>query len=253
MSLRSLAQRHPAAAAVLLAAGQFVLTVAILKIGIQFVPRESFGAVKLAAFASTVFFPLLAVHVLGLWPRAGFNLHAVRPAPIFVAALSVGAIFLAFGINPAARPSFAGEALLQFANAFGEELLFRGAIFALLLSLPKWKAFVLNGLLFGAMHLIHGFMEGNWHAALVQASVTAVAGTMFTAVRDRSGSLWLAIVLHMFVNLCMIYSNLAPQSGQALMFAVERLANVIEVVLVCYVLVTERRRLAAMPSAAAAR
>ena len=251
MFLRTFAQRHPATAALVLAAAQFILTVAILKIGIHFVPRGSFGAVKLTAFASTVIFPLLAVHVLGLWPRAGFSLGAVRPAPIFVAALSVGAIFLAFGINPAARPSFAGEALLQFANAFGEELLFRGAIFALLLSLPKWKAFVLNGLLFGAMHLIHGFMEGNWPAALVQASVTAVAGTMFTAVRDRSGSLWLAILLHMFVNLCMIFSNLAPQSGQPIVFAVERLANVIEVVLVCYVLVTERRRAPATALASA--
>jgi len=32
---------------------------------------------------------------------------------------------------------------MQFVNTFGEELLFRGVIFAILLSQPKWKAIAL--------------------------------------------------------------------------------------------------------------
>jgi membrane protease YdiL (CAAX protease family) len=70
--------------------------------------------------------------------------------------------------------------------------------------------------------------------------VTSIAGMMFTAVRYRSGSLWLCVILHMTMNLCMIYSNVqsAPEST---VFMVERAANLIELALVAWVIFGARR------------
>jgi membrane protease YdiL (CAAX protease family) len=113
-------------------------------------------------------------------------------------------------------------------------------IFALLLSLPVWRGIVLNGLLFGAMHLIHGFMDTDWKTAGWKMLVTSVAGMMFTAVRYRTGSLWLCVILHMALNLCMIYSNVQG-AAESSVFLVERAANVIELALVAWVIVGARR------------
>ena len=110
---------------------------------------------------------------------------------------------------------------MQLVNAFGEELLFRGAIFALLLSLPCWRAVALNALLFGSMHLIHGYMDGDWWAALHQAFFTVLGGALFAAMRYASRSLWLVILLHAGLNLSIIYSNVGPAFGPAAETALE--------------------------------
>jgi uncharacterized protein len=233
MSIRQYAGQRPVTAAILCAAAQFLLTIVILKAGMAFAPPEAFGKVKLAAFASTVVLPVLLAQGLGLWPRAGLQLGKVRAGPIFIVSLVSCALFLSMGVH--LRPGLGGEALMQFVNAAGEELLFRGVIFALLLSLPRWQGVLLSGLLFGSMHLIHGVMDGSWSAALWQALVTSMAGMMFAAVRYATGSLWLVIVLHMALNLSMIYSNIETAAGPTALFIVQRLANVFELALAAYV------------------
>jgi membrane protease YdiL (CAAX protease family) len=150
-----------------------------------------------------------------------------------------------------ARDSVAGEALMQFVNAFGEELLFRGVIFALLVRLAPWKSIALSGVLFGAMHLIHGVMDGDWAAATHQALVTTAGGLMFAAVRHRTGSLWCAIALHMLVNLSVIFSNIEPSMGEAATVVVQRIAIAIELALAAWVVVTASRRAPAVAAATA--
>jgi membrane protease YdiL (CAAX protease family) len=167
---------------------------------------------------------------------------------VFIASLSTAVLFLPWGLRSADAGKLASDFTIQFFNAFGEELLFRGVIFALLLSLPVWRGIVLNGLLFGAMHLIHGFMDTDWQTACWRALVTSVAGMMFTAVRYRTGSLWLCVVLHMALNLCMIYSKVQG-AAESTVFMVERAANVIELALVAWVIVSARRA-PAVPAAA---
>lgn len=98
------------------------------------------------------------------------------------------------GIHPEENGSITSEIPLQLANAFGEELLFRGVIFALLLSLPIGRAIALNALLFGSMHLIHGYMDGDWGAVLHQAFFTVMGGALFTAARYSMRSLWPVIL-----------------------------------------------------------
>ena len=241
MSMRTLASRHPLPAAIACAALQFVLTIAILEAGMHFLPHEAFGKVKLVAFASTILLPLWLAQVLGLWRQLGFGFTGVKPAFFFVSLL-VCAPYLVAGLDLHARDSVGGEVLMQFVNAFGEELLFRGVIFALLMRLAPWKSIALSGVLFGAMHLIHGVMDGDWAAATHQALVTTAGGLMFAAVRHRTGSLWCAIALHMFLNLSIIFSNIGPTHGEAMQDVAENIAMAIQLALVAWVLFTESRR-----------
>ena len=203
--------------AIACAAGQFLLTILILKFGFSFAPPEAYGKVKLLAFASTIVYPLVLAHAFGLWKRLALGLDRIRPQPVFLAGLAAAALFLPWGLRSADGGKLASDFTLQFFNAFGEELLFRGVIFALLLSLPAWRGIVLNGLLFGA-------------------------------VRYRSGSLWLCVILHMALNLCMIYSKVQG-AAESTVFLVERAANLIEIAVAAWVIFGARRTSAA-PAAA---
>jgi hypothetical protein len=249
MTLRQAAGRHPLAAAALCAGLQFALTILILDAGKAFAPPAAWGQVKLAAFASTVILPLLLVQALGLWRAIGVGRERLRPPPFFYACLVPALMFAALGVRPEARPDVGGEVLMQLVNAFGEELLFRGVIFALLLRLPVWQAIVANGLLFGAMHLIHGVMDGDWARAAVWALMSACAGMMFTAARYRTGSLWLLVLLHMVLNLASIYSNVEFVAGPEVNLLVQRATKVVELVLAAWVMLGAVQR----PASRAAR
>lgn len=232
--------RHPIRLALFCALGQFLLTVLILKLGLVLASPEAYGKVKLIAFASTIVYPLVLVHALGLWKHLALGLDRIRPEPVFIASLSTAALFLPWGLRSPGAGQVASDVALQLFNALGEELLFRGVIFALLVSLPLWRGMLLNGLLFGAMHLIHGVMDSDWKNACWKASVTAVCGMMFTAVRYRSGSLWLCVALHMLLNLSMIYSNIQHDAAASTVFLVERIANAIELALALWVIAQAR-------------
>jgi membrane protease YdiL (CAAX protease family) len=232
--------RHPIRLALFCALGQFLLTILILKLGFALARPETYGRVKLVAFASTIVYPLMLAHALGLWRQLALGLDRVRPAPMFIASLSTAVLFLPWGLRSPGASQVAGDVTLQLFNAFGEELLFRGVIFALLVSLPLWRGMLLNGLLFGAMHLIHGVMDGDWKTACWKALVTSVAGMMFTAVRYRCGSLWLCVVLHMLLNLSMIYSKIQLDASASTVFLVERIANGIELALALWVIAQGR-------------
>ena len=241
MKLRTFAAYYPVLSALGCAALQFLLTIAILEFGMHFAPHAAYGKVKLVAFASTILLPLWLAHVFGLWRQIGFHLVGTRPA-LFYVGLLVCVPYLAAGVDLHARDSVAGEVLLQFVNAFGEELLFRGVIFALLARLLPWQALALNALLFGAMHLIHGVMDGDWVAAMHQALVTTAGGLLFVAVRHRTGSLWCAIVLHMLVNLSIIFSNIASSQGEAMEAIVQNIAIAIELAVAVWVVLAASRR-----------
>jgi membrane protease YdiL (CAAX protease family) len=244
MSLYRLATQRPALAALVCAGVQFLLTVLILKAGIAFAPPAMFGKIKLVAFASTIIYPLVLAHLFGLWSKLGLELGKIKPAPFFLASLLSGAVFVSMGFHQNEPGSVGSILLIQFANAFGEELLFRGVIFSLLLALPMWQAILINGILFGSMHLIHGFMDASWTSALNHAILTIPAGMMFVAVRYRTGSLWLAVMLHMILNLCIIFSNVEPAAGPTVYFVVQRLANVLELGLTAYAVLKGSQRAA---------
>lgn len=239
MNLRHFADRHPVFAAILCAALQFGLTILILKMGKHYAPPEAYGKVKLLAFASTVLLPLLLTQAFGMWREVG--LRSIRPNGFFIACLLPVFMFASMGLH-LPQGGIAGDLLIQSFNAFGEELLFRGVIFVILMRLPLWQAIVLNGVLFGSMHLIHGYMDGNWSHALVWALMSSCAGMMFAAARERTGSLWLVVVLHMILNLASMYSNIEIAAGPEMLKLVQYATKVAEVALGLYVIATAWRR-----------
>ena len=202
---KHLRDRHPVAAACSCALLQLVATLSILLAGKALLPPEQFGKVKLAAFASTLLVPVVLAQMLGLWRDLG--LQRFRVTPFFLASLLVCVPFLLLGLRIPEGTTVAGTVTMQAVNAVAEELLFRGVIFALLIRLPLGRALLLNAVLFGAMHLIHGVMDGDWAAAGHQALVTILGGLAFAAVRAETGSLWPPIILHMLLNLSVIFSN----------------------------------------------
>jgi len=244
MSVRSFAEARPVAAAVLCAAAQLVLTLLALKIGFSLVSPEAAGKVKLVAFASTIVLPLLLVQLLGLWHRVGLGWRDVRLTPAFVAGLVVCALWLSLGAHRPDGSNLTGDVGMQLVNAFGEELLFRGVVFALLVSQARWQAIVLNGVLFGAMHLIHGYMDGDWGAALHQAFFTMLGGMMFAAVRYSTRSLWLVILLHTALNLSIIHSNVGPAYESAF----EWLAGLGELAIAAWVIRQGRQETVPLPA-----
>ncbi len=238
MKLRQFTESHPALSAVLFAALQFGITFLILAAGKQFAPPQAFGKIKLLAFASTVLLPVLMVQALGMWREIG--LGAGKASPFFVACILPIAMFASMGVR-LPESGIGGDLLIQLINAFGEELLFRGVIFLILLRLPVAQAIVLNGLLFGSMHLMHGYMDGNWPAAFKWALMSAAAGMMFTAARYRVANLWWVVLLHMVLNLSSMYSNVETVAGADVNLMVQYATKVVEVVLALYVIVTAYR------------
>jgi membrane protease YdiL (CAAX protease family) len=213
-----------------------IVTLLVLKVGFSLMPPEAAGKVKLVAFASTIILPLVLVQVFGLWRRVGFDPRGGRVTPAFIVALAICALWLVPGAGSPPGASLAGDVALQLVNAFGEELLFRGVIFAILLSLPCWRAIALNALLFGSMHLIHGYMDGDWYAALHQAFFTVMGGALFAAMRYSTRSLWLVILLHATLNLSIIYSGVTP----ALEPAFEWAAGLLELAIAAWVMFRRR-------------
>ncbi|WP_342118971.1 CPBP family intramembrane glutamic endopeptidase [Pseudoduganella sp. OTU4001] len=234
MTLREAAAQRPALAAIVCAGLQFLITTLILKAGAAWLAPADFGKVKLLAFASTVILPLILVHSLGMWRQVG--LGQLKAGKVFYASMLLCALFLSMGVHLQPQRPLGMEVVIQFINAFGEELLFRGVIFAILLTLPRWQAIVLSGVLFGGMHLIHGFMDGNWQHAFWWALATCVSGMMFAAVRYSTGGLWPVIALHMLLNLSKIYSNIEPAAGPAALLLAERAAYVVEFALAAWVM-----------------
>lgn len=236
MTLRQLATTRPALTAILCAVVQFALTMLIIMAGKHYAPPAVFGKIKLIAFASTVILPLLYTQAFGLWKQVGFDLGKIKPAPVFLVSLLFVAAYLSMGVHQREHSDIGSDLLIQFINAFGEELLFRGVIFVILLSLPAWQAIVLNGILFGAMHLIHGYMDASWASAITQASITAMGGMMFAAIRYRTGSLWLVVILHMLKNLSVMYSNIEFAAGPDGVSMVRWLTIALEIGVVGYVI-----------------
>ena len=228
MSLRDFADKRPTLTAVLCAALAFFTTILILAAGKTYAPAAAYGKVKLLAFASTILLPMLMAQVFGMWREVRLGFSNLKPSPFFLACLLPTVMFASMGVHQHPGSTLNEDLVIQFFNAFGEELLFRGVIFVILLSLPQWKAIVINGVLFGSMHLIHGYMDGNWPHAFWWMFMSTGAGMMMTAARYRINNLWLMVGLHMIMNLSSMYSNVEYAAGPAVNTMIQNGVEVLE-------------------------
>ncbi len=80
---------------------------------------------------------------------------------------------------------------------FSEELMFRGVLLqAFRQATSIWTAVLLTSVAFGAVHSLNVFVTGDLKAALIQSTAAFLSGLMFVALRLRTGSLWIPILVH---------------------------------------------------------
>lgn len=109
--------------------------------------------------------------------------------------IAFAALSLLFGLPPA------HVLLFVFINTclvgISEELACRGFLLQGLRSaMSLWPAIILAALLFGGMHIFNGFLTGNFGAAALQSVAAAMSGTLFIALRLRTGSLYPPMIIH---------------------------------------------------------
>src|SRR5262249_36631540 len=101
---------------------------------------------------------------------------------------------------PAYTKGFASVAAFVLIASWGEEMLFRGAIYEL--TEREWPraALFVSTLCFSLHHFeLHGFRAAR--GALAQVGFTFVMGWIFGRFRKESGSLWPGLGLHVLTNL----------------------------------------------------
>lgn len=158
----------------------------------------------------------------GDWSRVGLHRAAAHPRrwiePALVAVAAVGlpsAVLMSIGdleVIESAPGSSLGEAArlgwLLIPSAFGEELVIRGYVFALMREAIGWKgAILVTSLAFGLLHAANP-------GANAQAILTVVlAGFFLGLVLVRSGSLYAAWAAHSAWNLTLAVALHADVSG----------------------------------------
>jgi membrane protease YdiL (CAAX protease family) len=143
---------------------------------------------------------LLALIAWQQWRDVGLNrlptgrslLLAWLPMIYIVGGVGLSVVF---GLPPAGM--LAWILLNTFLVGLSEELMFRGVLLqALRRSVSIWPAVLLTTLAFGAIHTLNVFMTGDLRTAGIQSAAAALSGLLFIALRLRTDSLWLCIVVH---------------------------------------------------------
>jgi membrane protease YdiL (CAAX protease family) len=151
------------------------------------------------AWAMAGGFILLVVLSQG-WTDVGLNRWAgprgwlLAWVPMLFVLFALG-LSLSIGLPPA--PVLALVLLNCLFVGFSEELMFRGAILqAFRGALSIWPAILLSSLMFGAVHSLNVFVTGELMPALIQSTGAFLSGLVFVALRLRTGTLWVPIVVH---------------------------------------------------------
>jgi membrane protease YdiL (CAAX protease family) len=110
-----------------------------------------------------------------------------------------------------------------------EELAFRGMLWSQVrVRLSFWSGFALVSAMFGAVHLLNGFITGAWASAGIQSFNAAITGAMFLALRIRTGSLLVVMVLHALWDFMLFFATASdgpPGVGPAAAAAIDPLAE----------------------------
>jgi membrane protease YdiL (CAAX protease family) len=156
------------------------------------------GSLQVNFLAAIVF--LLAAVAIFRWLDVGLN--APRSARSLLVLWFPGLYILLFVVLfayaglPPPRVVF----VILFNTVFAgisEELACRGVLYQGLHSrYPIWIAILASTVLFGAVHVLNGFVTGDFLTAGVQAIAAFLTGIAFMAIRVRTGSLYPGMILH---------------------------------------------------------
>lgn len=87
---------------------------------------------------------------------------------------------------------------------FVEETIFRGFIFGVLEKINKKQALVVSAVLFGLHHLQYSYPFFT-KFTFFQVTYTIVLGLLLGKIRKSSGSIYIGLILHIFINLVSVY------------------------------------------------
>jgi membrane protease YdiL (CAAX protease family) len=152
--------------------------------------------------AIPVFVSLLWLHKWNLIASLGLQLKGLFSG--FAGALLFTLpMFIGFAITGTLNTSITvnGFLVMVLISGLGEELFFRGFLFGQLFRFCKWgfvPAVLINGLIFGALHLCQG---KDVYSALSVFGVTSFGALLFCWVyAEWNNNLWIAIWLHALMN-----------------------------------------------------
>jgi membrane protease YdiL (CAAX protease family) len=164
---------------------------------------------------------LLAATALRGWRR---TLGLVAPTAWRPALVPVLAVTLLLGLSAVSGLPAPATLLLLTVNAafvgLSEELMFRGVLLsALLARLSVRRAALIGAIAFGAIHSTNAIVTGDLGSAIAQSVMAVGMGLWATAIRIRTGSLLVPVVLHALWDLA-LFSVLATGEDARLAVAV---------------------------------
>ena len=142
--------------------------------------------------------PALGTMGLGLVGFYGLNELSYRVLRLLIGSFTnLNDVTISAQVNDAPRSTFL---IVVFLAPFVEEVLFRGYVFGNLREKNRTAAYIVSCALFAFLHV--------WQFAVVEQSLSyfllmlqyLVPGFIFAWCYERSGTLWGAILPHMFVN-----------------------------------------------------
>jgi membrane protease YdiL (CAAX protease family) len=121
-----------------------------------------------------------------------------------------------FGFVPGFRAASVETVSIALASValagIGEEIAFRGILLRLLRVRGLWPAVIVSSALFGLLHVANLFVGSPWYTVLLQVTFSAMAGVGYAAMRLRTGSLLVPILLHAVYDLTFRLGNIEPGS-----------------------------------------
>jgi membrane protease YdiL (CAAX protease family) len=197
-----MAARHRPAIAFLVFVGWAFVTAFFAPLGGAAEPQplsQSIAGSLQVNFVAAIIFLLAAVAIFRWWD---VGLNPPRSLRSLVVLWFPGLYILLFValLAYAGLPPFRVVVIILFNTVFAgisEELACRGVLYQGLHSrLPIWPAILISTLLFGAVHVLNGFVTGDFLTAGVQAIAAFLTGIAFMAIRVRTGSLYPGMILH---------------------------------------------------------
>lgn len=101
----------------------------------------------------------------------------------------------------------AGWAVVVLFVAFTEETLFRGVLWQALSGTSLWRRAIITSLLFGSAHVIPAVGVFGWSIAGVYGLSAAGFGLVFAAMRERAGTIWSVIIVHVVFDIAAISAS----------------------------------------------
>lgn len=103
--------------------------------------------------------------------------------------------------------ALAGWTVVVLFVAFTEETLFRGILWRAMSEAGVWKRVITTSFLFGLSHFITALGVFGWSMASVYGLSAFGFGMVFAAMRERAGTIWSVIIVHIVFDIAAISAS----------------------------------------------